>query len=156
MFNCVLHTPLNVVTTEKVGFKRRHLVQKQPPEVFCKKRCSQKFHKIPRKITVPESQRLQYRCFPVNFKKFLRTFHRTLPDDCFYTKFILSNDLNSFVKLVTKFERQVNKPIIIPHKALYQALNFWMVPQIPLIADTSLGLNEKNKGRFKQPQFQMS
>ena len=31
------------------------LVQKQPPEVFYKKTCSQKFHKIHRKTPVPES-----------------------------------------------------------------------------------------------------
>ena len=31
------------------------LIQKQPPEVFCKKRCSQKFHKIHKKTPVPES-----------------------------------------------------------------------------------------------------
>ena len=49
-------------------------------------------------------------------------------------------DLNSSVKLATKFEKGVNKAIIIPHKTLYQAFNFWMVPQIPLIADTSLSL----------------
>ena len=29
--------------------------QKQPPEVFCKKRCSQKFRKIHRKTPVPET-----------------------------------------------------------------------------------------------------
>ena len=29
--------------------------QKQPPEVFCEKRCSWKFHKIHRKTPVPES-----------------------------------------------------------------------------------------------------
>ena len=29
--------------------------QKQPPEVFCKKRCSYKFYKIHRKTPVPES-----------------------------------------------------------------------------------------------------
>ena len=29
--------------------------QKQPPEMFCKKRCSQKFHKIRRETLVPES-----------------------------------------------------------------------------------------------------
>ena len=28
--------------------------QKQPPEVFCKKSCSYKFHKIHRKTSVPE------------------------------------------------------------------------------------------------------
>ena len=30
-------------------------LQKQPPEVFCKKRCSKKFHKIHKKTPVPES-----------------------------------------------------------------------------------------------------
>ena len=30
-------------------------VQKQPPEVFCKKMCSWKFHKIHRKTPVPEA-----------------------------------------------------------------------------------------------------
>ena len=31
------------------------LIQKQPAEVFCKKRCSQKFRKIHREAPVPES-----------------------------------------------------------------------------------------------------
>ena len=63
-------------------------VQKQPPEAFCKKMCSWKFHKIYRKTPVPETflnkvaglrpgtllkKRSWYRCFPVNFVKFLRT-----------------------------------------------------------------------------------
>ena len=43
------------------------LRQKQPPEVFCKNRCSQKYHKIHRKTPMPES------LFFVNFVKFLRT-----------------------------------------------------------------------------------
>ena len=30
-------------------------VQKQPPEVFCKKMCSWKFHKIHRRTPVPEA-----------------------------------------------------------------------------------------------------
>ena len=60
--------------------------QKQPPEVFCKIRCSQKFRKIHRKKPVLESlfkekcrpatllkKRLWSRWFPVNFVKFLRT-----------------------------------------------------------------------------------
>ena len=51
---------------------------KQPPEVFCKKRCSWKFRKIRSKTSVPESlclskKRLWHRCFTVNFAKFLRT-----------------------------------------------------------------------------------
>ena len=63
-------------------------VQKQPPDAFCKKMCSSKFHKIHRKTPVPETffnrvvglrpatllkKRFWYRCFPVNFVKFLRT-----------------------------------------------------------------------------------
>ena len=49
--------------------------QKQPPEVFCIKRCSQKFCKIHRKTPVPEfkKQRLWHKCFLVNCAKFLRT-----------------------------------------------------------------------------------
>ena len=42
-------------------------LQKQPSEVFCKKRCS---------YTAPATllkKRLWHRCFPVNFAKFLRT-----------------------------------------------------------------------------------
>ena len=56
-------------------------IQKQPPEVFYEKGCSQKFHKIHRKATVPESlflktllkKRLWHKYFPVNFVKFLKT-----------------------------------------------------------------------------------
>ena len=65
-------------------------IQNQPPEVFCNKRCSKKFHKIHRKTPVPESlfllkKRLLHRCFPVNFVKFLRTpFYRIPLSDCFY------------------------------------------------------------------------
>ena len=62
--------------------------QKQPPEVFCNNRCSQKYRKIYRKTPVPESllnkvagltpatllkKRLWHMCFPANFAKFLRT-----------------------------------------------------------------------------------
>ena len=62
--------------------------QKQPPETFYEKGCSQKFHKIHRKIPVPESlfnkiaglrptillkKRLWQKRFPVNFANFLRT-----------------------------------------------------------------------------------
>ena len=32
-----------------------HFMQKQPPEVFCEKRCFQKFRKIHRKTPVPEN-----------------------------------------------------------------------------------------------------
>ena len=54
-------------------------IKKQLQEVFCKKRCSQKFRKIHGKAPVPEplsttllKKRLWHRCFPVNFEKFLR------------------------------------------------------------------------------------
>ena len=72
--------------------------QKQPPEVFCKKRCSLKFRKFHRKAPVLEplfkkvagvktynfiKMRLQRRCFPVKFPKFLRTPWRTSTKDCF-------------------------------------------------------------------------
>ena len=40
---------------ETIDLALKYLRQKQPPEVFCKKRCSQKFHKIHRKTPVPES-----------------------------------------------------------------------------------------------------
>ena len=41
----------------KVKVRNDRLVkdQKQPPEVFCKKKFSEKFHKIHMKIPVPES-----------------------------------------------------------------------------------------------------
>ena len=51
------------------------VLQKQAPEVFCKKRCSWKFHKIHGKTSMPATllkKRLWHRCFPVNFVKFLR------------------------------------------------------------------------------------
>ena len=52
-------------------------LQKQPPQVFCKKKCSQKFRKFGWKTPVLESLFykvvLQHRCFPVKFVKFLRT-----------------------------------------------------------------------------------
>ena len=62
--------------------------QKQPPEVFCKKRCSLEFRKFHRKTPVLESlfnnfaglqawnfikKILQHWCFPMKFAKFLRT-----------------------------------------------------------------------------------
>ena len=62
--------------------------QKQPPGLFFKKRCPEKFHKFHRKNSVLESlcnkvtnlqgcdfikKRLQHRCFPVKCAKFVRT-----------------------------------------------------------------------------------
>ena len=46
--------------------------QKQPPEVFYEKRCSEKFHKIQRSLFLVK-KRLWHRFFPVNFARFLRT-----------------------------------------------------------------------------------
>ena len=58
--------------------------QKQPPEMFCKKRCSLKVCEFHRKTPVLElcwkiwacnliKKKLQYGCFPLKFAKFLRT-----------------------------------------------------------------------------------
>ena len=62
--------------------------QKQPTEVLCKKRCSEKFRKFTGKHLCKSlffnkvaclkpatllKRRLWHRCFPVNFAKFLRT-----------------------------------------------------------------------------------
>ena len=73
--------------------------RKQPPDVFFKKRCHQKFHKTHKKTLAPESlfhkvaglrlatllkNRLWLKCFPVNFTDFLRNlFQRTPLGDCF-------------------------------------------------------------------------
>ena len=80
--------------------------QKQPPEMFCKKRCSWKFRKIHRKTHLPESlfnevagsrpatlltMRLWHGCFPVNFVKFLRTsFLQNTSGGCLQCKPLLS------------------------------------------------------------------
>ena len=59
-------------------------MQKQPPEVFCRKRFSQNFCKFQRKTLVLEcifnkvcknfvKKRLQHSCFAVKFAKYLRT-----------------------------------------------------------------------------------
>ena len=50
----------------------RSCFRKQPPEIFCNKRCFQKFHKIHKKRPVP-LKRPWHSCFPVNFAKYLRT-----------------------------------------------------------------------------------
>ena len=63
-------------------------LKKQPPEVHCRKRCSQNFHKFHRKTPELESffnklaelrasnfirNKFQCSCFPVEFAKLLRT-----------------------------------------------------------------------------------
>ena len=73
--------------------------QKQLPDVFCKKICSEKFRKFHGKPSILRSlfnkvadlqtwtfikKRLQHRCFLVNIVKFLRTSIRsTSANDCF-------------------------------------------------------------------------
>ena len=56
----------------KHRIKQRKLLQKQPPEVFYEKSCSQKFHKIYRK---KETLVQMFSCF--------YHFYRTPLDDCF-------------------------------------------------------------------------
>ena len=64
-------------------YYREVSIQNQPPEVFCKKRCSLKFRKFHSKTCVGVSslkfvknikKRLQYRCFPVKFAKLYTYF----------------------------------------------------------------------------------
>ena len=66
--------------------------QKQPPEVFCKKRFSYKFRKIHRKTPVPEPKACNFikkesltQVFSCEFCKISKNtfFYRTPPDDCF-------------------------------------------------------------------------
>ena len=104
MFGMVLNTPLSdydslcyyntdnnmsLHSSEiQVKYKMDSISQQQPPEVLCKKRCSQKFHNIHSKTPAPDlffnkvaglglklylKKRLWHRRFPVNFAKFLRT-----------------------------------------------------------------------------------
>ena len=101
-------------------------VQKQSPDVFCKKRCSQKFCKIHRKTPVSESLfliklqasasgRLWHKCFPVNFAKFLRTrflqstSRRLLLIVGFNAiKLLIINSLLNFCKRSFRFSQQPN------------------------------------------------
>ena len=88
------------------------LLQKQPPEVFCKKTCIQKSLKIHRKKLKPPTlskKRLWHECFPKNFAKFLRTlFLQNPPDGCFCSysalllMLLLSQNIKAqFIKIVT-------------------------------------------------------
>ena len=77
MFDRILNTTLQ-------------LNEKQPPEVFFKKRCFSKIFKIHRKAPVSESASLLKKrvwrwCFPVNFFKISKNtfFQRTPLGDCF-------------------------------------------------------------------------
>ena len=73
-----------LITQRLAGSRCLYKMQKQPPEVFCKKRCSYSqenncarapFYKVAglRPVTLLK-KKLLHRCFPVNFAKFLRTF----------------------------------------------------------------------------------
>ena len=87
-------TSTDYYTPKSLKSRGEHL-KKHPPELLCKKRCSSKFRKFYRKTTVFKSlfnkvagsqacnffkRRLQRRCFPVKFVKFLRT--STLKNIC--------------------------------------------------------------------------
>ena len=87
-------------------------LRKQRPEVFCRKRCLQKFRKFHRKTPVLESlfnaaqacnfikKRLQHRYFPVKFAKFLRT--PILKNICERLLLNLSRILRSSIKILQK------------------------------------------------------
>ena len=70
-------------------------LQKQPPEVFCKKDVFRNFTKFTgkhlcqshffNKVAGILKKRLWHRCFPVNFAKFLRTLFSHPLSDCFYS-----------------------------------------------------------------------
>ena len=49
------------------GFTKTNETQKQPPEVFCKKRCSKNFHKIHRKTPVPLKKKILVQVFSCEF-----------------------------------------------------------------------------------------
>ena len=81
-------TPFHTTFVEITSMKYPTNVQKQPPEMSCKRRCSQKFAKFTVKHLCQNlffnkvgslrpatllKKRLWHRCFPVNFAKFLRT-----------------------------------------------------------------------------------
>ena len=77
--------PVDFAKFSRTSFLQKNSGQKQPPEVFCKKRCSFKFRKIQlcqslffnkvaglRPATLLK-KRLRHRCFAANFSKFVRT-----------------------------------------------------------------------------------
>ena len=77
------------------------------PEVFCEKRILKNFAKFTGKHLCHSlffnkiacsfiKKRLWYRCFPVNFVKFLKTpfFHKTAPGDCFWKMFYKKSALD--------------------------------------------------------------
>ena len=62
-----------------IPFVKMLPVQKQPPEMFCKKRCCSKFYKFHRKTPVLGSlfnnfikKRFLHSCFPLKFAKCFR------------------------------------------------------------------------------------
>ena len=83
----------------------------QPLELFRKIRCSQKFGKFYSKTPAlkaynPIKNRLQHRCFPVEFMKFLRTsnlksasLRATVSETCSFTWTAPFNNLHFWIKL---------------------------------------------------------
>ena len=86
--------------------RRTQDFSKQPPDVLCKQKCSQKFRKIHRKALAPETPfnkvaGLRHRCFPATFAKYLKTtIYRKPPHRCFwilpstYTLFFIRTKVN--------------------------------------------------------------
>ena len=93
--NTWLWPPLNCESRQILG---NNLPQKQPPEVFCKKRVLKNFANFPgkhlqslfNKVTglkacISIKKRLQHRCFLRNLQNFPKhLFWRTSVNDCFY------------------------------------------------------------------------
>ena len=98
--------------------------QKQPPEVFCKKSCSQKFPKTHRKIHGLQLylKRLWHRYFHVSFAKFLRpSFLQNNSGDCFCSLFVTK--LQDF---------QINISIIFGRAAFQKTFkNYWINQKQP-------------------------
>ena len=67
------------------------MLQKEPPEVFYEKRCSEKFHKTLLK------KRLWHWCFPGNFVKFLRTPFLQNTSGRLLLILALSTDFHSYI-----------------------------------------------------------
>ena len=100
--------------------KQSSHIQKQSPEVFFKKRCSQKFRKIHRKTPVPESL-----FQPANFLK-KNIFYRTSLGDCFCI-FIAYNSksqiLTSTRTISIYFLVELNTSTPFFHKLLTNGIN---------------------------------
>ena len=107
-------TPTRLVSCEfyeifkSIFFYRAPLVvHKHPPEVFYKKRCSQKFHNIHRKTTVPESLFKQScRPQPCNFIKketLAQVFACEFCKVSYRTTFFLQNTFGRLLLVVASY-----------------------------------------------------